>query len=29
MHCLNVEPVSLADLMCQLNDMIKPKVEAT
>eukprot|EP01052_Picozoa_sp_SAG31_P031543 SAG31_NODE_3352_length_4370_cov_3.025749_3_plen_131_part_00 len=29
MHCLNVEPVSLADLMCQLNDMVKPKLEAT
>jgi serine/threonine-protein phosphatase 2A regulatory subunit B'' len=29
MHCLHVEPISLADLMCQLNDMIKPNKEAT
>jgi len=28
MHCLNVEAISFVNLTCQLNDMIKPKIEA-
>ena len=27
MHCLAVEAVSFVDLMCQLNDMVKPEKE--